>query len=39
MDELLMFLLGMALGSLGVLLGVLRAIIGTDRTEQGYRRR
>jgi len=39
MDELLMFLLGMALGSLGVLLGVLRALIGTDRTEHNFGRR
>jgi len=39
MDELLMFLLGMALGSLGVLLGVLRALIGTDRAEHDFGRR
>ncbi len=39
MDELLMFLLGMAFGSLGVLLGVLRAIIGADRKEQDFGRR
>jgi len=39
MDELLMFLLGMALGSLGVLLGVLRAIIGMDRAEHDFGRR